>query len=173
MSGRGLVTRKEVDASGLTAVLARGSADVLRYAERRIGTEDAADALAEVMLTAWRRVDSMPRESEQARMWLFGIARNVVANATRSEHRRWRLAERLRGALASTRVHGHPADHGLEVRDAIARLSGEQAELVRLVHWEGFQRRRCRRNPRYSRFDSSHPVSKGASGPQRSIVASA
>lgn len=132
------MTRKEVDASGLTAVLARGSADVLRYAERRIGTEDAADALAEVMLTAWRRVDSMPRESEQARMWLFGIARNVVANATRSEHRRWRLAERLRGALASTRVHGHPADHGLEVRDAIARLSGEQAELVRLVHWEGF-----------------------------------
>ncbi|MGO2863480.1 MAG: RNA polymerase sigma factor [Brevibacterium sp.] len=119
-------------------MLARGSADVLRYAERRIGTEDAADALAEVMLTAWRRVDSMPRESEQARMWLFGIARNVVANATRSEHRRWRLAERLRGALASTRVHGHPADHGLEVRDAIARLSGEQAELVRLVHWEGF-----------------------------------
>ena len=132
------MTRKEVDASGLTAVLARGSADVLRYAERRIGTEDAADALAEVMLTAWRRVDSMPRESEQARMWLFGIARNVVANATRSEHRRWRLAERLRGALASTRVHGHPADHGLEVRDASARLSGEQAELVRLVHWEGF-----------------------------------
>ncbi|WP_460802792.1 RNA polymerase sigma factor [Microbacterium sp. GXF6406] len=119
-------------------MLAQNSADVLRYADRRIGTEDAADALAEVMLTAWRRIDSLPHEHEQARMWLFGIARNVIANATRSEHRRGRLAQRLRGALASGIMHGNPADHGLEVRDAIARLPDEQAELVRLVHWEGF-----------------------------------
>jgi DNA-directed RNA polymerase specialized sigma24 family protein len=31
-----------------------------------------------------------------------------------------------------------PADQGLEARDAIARLEPELAEIVRLVHWDGF-----------------------------------
>lgn len=39
---------------------------------------------------------------------------------------------------ALIRAHDRSADDGLEVRDAIRRLSAEQAELVRLVHWEGF-----------------------------------
>ena len=30
------------------------------------------------------------------------------------------------------------ADQGLELRDAIDRLDGDLAELVRLVHWDGF-----------------------------------
>ncbi len=29
-----------------------------------------------------------------------------------------------------------PSDEGIEVRDAIARLDPDLAELVRLVHWE-------------------------------------
>ena len=69
-------------------------------------------------------------------MWLFGIARNVVANVTRTGQRRVNLADRLRHALS--RTHDRSADDGLEVRDAISRLPAEQAELVRLVHWEGF-----------------------------------
>lgn len=125
-------------ADRLSEAIARNSPDLLRYLERRLGTEDAADALAEIMMTAWRRVDSLPAGAEPARMWLFGIARNVVTNVARGERRRWSLADRFREALAAAPTEGRPADEGIEVRDAIARLDPEQAELVRLVHWEGF-----------------------------------
>ena len=90
------------------------------------------------MLAAWRRVDSTPHEPEQSRMWLFGIARHVVTNAVRSERRRWSLTERFREVLRTSPTEGRPADEGAEVRDAIGRLSPAQAELVRLIHWDGF-----------------------------------
>lgn len=121
-----------------TRALDRNAADLLAYLERRVGAEDAADALAEVMVAAWRHADALPVDAEQSRMWLFGIARNVLANMARSERRRWRLTERLRATLSNARAGAVPADEGLDVRDAIARLSPEQAELVRLIHWEGF-----------------------------------
>ena len=121
-----------------TAALDREAPDLLRYLERRLGREDAADALAEVMVAAWRRSDSMPAEPEQSRMWMFGIARNVLANAARGERRRSRLGDRLRTVLVAAPQVGVPSDEGVEVRDAIARLPADQAELVRLVHWEGF-----------------------------------
>lgn len=106
------MTRKESASVHLTAVLDRDAADILRYLERRLGTEDAADALAEVMLAAWRRAATVPASAEQARMWLFGIARNVVANTVRSEHRRWNLTERLRATLAVAHGGGRPAEIG-------------------------------------------------------------
>lgn len=130
--------RKDDASALLTRALDRDAADILRYLERRLGTEDAADALAEVMLAAWRRADAVPANPEQARMWLFGVARNIVANTARGEQRRWNLTDRLRGTLADAQAGGRPADEGLEVREAIARLSPDQAELVRLIHWEGF-----------------------------------
>lgn len=125
-------------ADPVARALDRVAPDILRYLERRLGTDNAADALAEVMIAAWRRSADLPQEEEQARMWLFGIARNVVANAVRGEQRRNKLAERLRGAMAIAGHGGASADDGLDVRDAISRLSPEQAELVRLVHWDGF-----------------------------------
>lgn len=119
--------------------LAANAADLLGYAERRVGRHDAPDALTEIMLVAWRRADVVPQDALAARMWLFGVARGVVANAARGQLRRTRLAERLRGAVAAGPPQaGLPADHGLEVRDAIDRLGPELAEVVRLVHWDGF-----------------------------------
>jgi len=122
----------------LTDALAAASPDLLRYFQRRLAVDDAADGLAELMLAAWRRVDSTPHEPEQARMWLFGIARHVVTNALRGERRQWRLTERFREVLRTSPTEGRPADEGAEVRDAIGRLSSVQAELVRLIHWDGF-----------------------------------
>lgn len=119
------------------AVVDQAAPDLLKYLERRLGTDDAADGLAEVMIVAWRRTSALPADSERARMWLFGIARNVVANATRAERRRWHLTDRLRASLAAAPAPATPADEGAEVRDAISRLAPDQAELVRLIHWEG------------------------------------
>jgi RNA polymerase sigma-70 factor (ECF subfamily) len=87
------------------------------------------------MVVAWRRVDDLPGDPEQARMWLFGIARNTLLNHARGERRRWALADRLRGN-PSTETVAPAADDGAEVRDAIERLDLDHRELVQLVHWE-------------------------------------
>lgn len=122
--------------SELTVALHACSEDLLRYFLRRLEREDAADAVAEVMTIAWTRVDALPTASEDTRMWLFGIAHNVLLHAQRGSIRRARLADRLRSSLMTRSAPA--ADHGLELRDAIDRLDPDLAELVRLVHWDGF-----------------------------------
>lgn len=126
----------EPDVARVTDAIAANSIDLLAYFERRVGAEDAADLLAETMMTVWRRAADLPRESEQARMWLFVVARNLLSNAERGERRRWRLANRLRAMLGPD--ESPSAEAGADVRDAVARLDRELAELVRLVHWDGF-----------------------------------
>jgi RNA polymerase sigma factor (sigma-70 family) len=121
------------------AVLVATAPDLLRYLRRR-APEDAADLLGEVMLVAWRRAGELPEAPEEARLWLFGVARLALRNAARSRSRRLRLADALRARLATEApVAPDPADDaGAEVRDAISRLPDDLAELVRLVHWDGF-----------------------------------
>ncbi len=125
-------------ADGVATALAANADDLLAYAERRVGRDDAPDVLTEVMLVAWRRVSDVPADPTEARMWLFGVARGVVANALRGEVRRSRLADRLRAVTVDPQAQGAPADRGVEVRDAINRLDQDLAEVVRLVHWDGF-----------------------------------
>ena len=65
---------------------------VLRRVER---AEDAGDVVAETFLVAWRRMDKVPA-GDEARLWLYGVARRQLANQRRGELRRSRLADRLR-----------------------------------------------------------------------------
>lgn len=125
------------DRARLTAALESSAPDLLAYLQRRVGLDDAPDLLGETMVVAWRRVRELPREAEPARMWLFGIARGTLLNHARGERRRWALADRIRGDAMTDAAHP-AADEGAEVRDAIARLAPDLAELVRLVHWDGF-----------------------------------
>ena len=109
---------------------------VLRYCVRRVSApEDAADALAETFLVAWRQLDAVPRGRE-ARYWLLGVARRVVANARRGELRRDRLADRLRDHLRTAPRTGTEA-HVDEVQAALAQLGDDDRELLTLVTWEG------------------------------------
>jgi RNA polymerase sigma factor (sigma-70 family) len=119
----------------ITSALGESAADLLAYLQRRVGPDEAPDLLGETMVVAWRRVDDLPSDPERARMWLFGIARNTLLNYARGERRRWALADRIRGNSA-TDVVAPAADDGSEVRDAIARLDDDLAELIQLVHWE-------------------------------------
>ena len=111
------------------------SADLLAFCERRLGA-DGADALADAMVAAWRNVSSMPRDPSQARMWLFTVTRGAVQNAARGRRRRMALADRLRRLRheAFTEL-AYQVDLHAEVR---ASLSDDDAELLRLVYWEGF-----------------------------------
>lgn len=69
-------------------------------------------------------------------MWLFGVARGALRNYQRGDRRRWALADRIRGSVFEAIAPS--ADAGVEVRDAIARLPPDLAEVVELVHWEQF-----------------------------------
>ena len=119
----------------LVAAFEASASDLLAYLTRRTNQDDAPDLLGETMVIAWRRVRDLPSDPERARMWLFGIARGSLQNHERGQRRRWALADRIRGGRAEASV-APAADEGSEVRDAIARLEPELAELVRLVHWE-------------------------------------
>jgi RNA polymerase sigma-70 factor (ECF subfamily) len=118
------------------AALRAHADDLLGYLERRVEVRaDAADLLSETLLTAWRRRGDVPEGETDQRLWLFGVARNVLANHHRSGRRRRALAGRLRERLASAEVADAAA--GSEVRDAVRRLPEAQRELVMLVHWDG------------------------------------
>lgn len=125
------------DSSRLTVAVEVNASDLLGYLARRIGQDDAPDLLGETMIVAWRRVHELPEDPERARMWLFGIARGTLLNHARGQRRRWALADRIRGDVSGD-TSGAAADAGADVRDAIARLDPDLAEIVRLVHWDGF-----------------------------------
>lgn len=112
--------------------------DILKYLLRRsASSDDAADALAETFLVAWRRIDAVP-EGLEGRLWLYGVARNVLlkhfTNAQRAATLNNRLATELRSvATASTNV-----EIGWEVRHALSQLSTSDREMVELSVWENF-----------------------------------
>ena len=110
------------------------------YCLRRLPVSYADDAVAETFLTVWRKRDEAPAGDEQ-RLWLYGIARNVVRNARRSAERSQRLTRRI-----AREPHTH--QEGPEVlvvrraeeRDlhtAIGRLRATEREILLLRTWEG------------------------------------
>jgi RNA polymerase sigma-70 factor (ECF subfamily) len=118
------------------AVYTQTYEQLLGYAARRCGSpEDAADVVAETFAIAWRRVDALP-PGEQARLWLYGVARNVLANHRRGAART-RLVE-LDADLAD--LYARSPESGLEM-SAIARafkqLPEDDRELLSLLAWEG------------------------------------
>ncbi|MEV4349707.1 RNA polymerase sigma factor [Actinoplanes sp. NPDC049596] len=116
---------------------------LLAYALRRVEQPpDAADVVAETFLVAWRRAGEMPGDDE-TRLWLYGVARRVLANHHRGGVRRARLGDRLRQRLTPA-VAGDPGaevPERLAVRAALARLGPVDREVLTLTVWEGLQPR--------------------------------
>lgn len=60
---------------------------ILAYATRRTPSyEDAADVLADTFTVVWRRINDVP-DGDEARLWIYGVARRTLANHHRSDHR--------------------------------------------------------------------------------------
>lgn len=109
--------------------------EILGYALRRCSDpEDAAEAVAETFLAAWRRLNEVPAGGE-GRLWLYGTARLVVANQRRGERRRNRLAEQLRMELRR-RLPTDAAEDPTGILEALAMLEEADRELLMLVGWE-------------------------------------
>lgn len=109
---------------------------LLAYAVRRVADPaDAADVVAETFLVAWRRLPEVP-PGDEARPWLFGVARRVLANLYRGERRRTALADRLRESLRDVA----PPPDLTPVEIAMSALRPDDQELLRLVAWEELAR---------------------------------
>lgn len=113
--------------------------DVLAFFLRRLSRDDAIEATADVFLTAWRRIEDVPADSE-ARLWIFGVARNVLRNRQRSNQRTGRLTSRL--ATAPAVVEPSPEmvvmrrAQDRELLEALDKLRPRDREVVQLRLWE-------------------------------------
>jgi len=110
-------------------------ADVWRFARRRTETgEDADDVTAETFAVAWRRRTDIP--ADDGRLWLFGVARNVLANHQRDTRRRGRLHLRLVTKDAPPATYEDADRTGGELWRALAALPPDDRELLLMRAWD-------------------------------------
>jgi RNA polymerase sigma-70 factor (ECF subfamily) len=107
-----------------------------RYLRRRASPDDAADALSDVLLTVWRRLDDVPTDLPLP--WCYGVARRCLANQRRGAERHLRLVERISSEAATSPTH-ESDDRALEA--ALAEMSESDQELLRLWAWEQLEPR--------------------------------
>lgn len=135
------VPQSSDDAERFRALFETYQRDVHAYALRRaLPGVEAADVAAEVFATVWRRLGAVP-DGPEARPYLIGVARRVLANAQRGEVRRARLL-----ALLGRQAPPPPADDHAEVsaqvaafRIALGHLPPNEREAFQLVAWEGLR----------------------------------
>lgn len=109
---------------------------LVRYFARRTTPQDAEDLASEVLLTAWRRRDAVPRDRSPL-PWLYTTAGYVLAN-----HRRKARPLPVEEVPEDDDA-AHLADPALaaiaddEVRRALGRLSARDRKILALHAWEG------------------------------------
>ena len=104
---------------------------VLAYLLHRADRQTAEDVLQEVFVTAFRRAEDVP---EPPIGWLLGTARRLLANATRGDQRRTRLAGRLAGQASYVSARDDDAA-GDVVASALSELSARDREVLTLSAW--------------------------------------
>jgi RNA polymerase sigma factor (sigma-70 family) len=109
---------------------------VSAYVRRRLPESDAADALADTFLTAWRTLGHAP---DDPLPWLYRIAANAVTNQRRSVRRWSRLQHRAHTwrELGGVRDSALAAETSAALQTAWSRLAEHDREVLRLVAWEG------------------------------------
>jgi RNA polymerase sigma-70 factor, ECF subfamily len=139
---------------------------VTAYALRRTTPAEAEDAVSETFLVAWRRLEEVP---EDAKPWLLGVARRVLANQHRAAGRRRALLERAAGQPAN----GQEQPRRPDVLHALAALSDADREVLLLVAWDGLSVReaalalRCTRAAAKVRLHRARRRFRAALHPER------
>lgn len=116
--------------------LFRSHADAVRsYALRRTDPDEADDVVGETFLIAWRRLDDIPADTGP---WLLGVARRVLSNRRRSDHRVLSLSDRLaERERRKPSIATDDTDLRLTVEAGLERLPEKEREALRLLAWDG------------------------------------
>ncbi|MEU8035243.1 RNA polymerase sigma factor [Streptosporangium sp. NPDC049078] len=132
-----------VDRERFAAVFDAHYEEIRRYIGRRLGLDVAEDLAAETFLIAFRRRDRFDAARGGVRLWLYGIATNLIGRHRRAEIRRYRalartgpppdddghdqrVAERVTAGVTVGRLSG-----------ALARLSKGERDVVLLIAYGG------------------------------------
>lgn len=112
--------------------------DLFGYVRRRT-SGDAEDLVAEVYAIAWRRRADLPAPMLR-RAWLFGVARMLLAADGRVHGAHLEavrdLGRNATGGAEALSDDQENGDRAAVVRRAMARLSPQEQEVLRLVEWE-------------------------------------
>jgi RNA polymerase sigma-70 factor (ECF subfamily) len=112
---------------------------LLAYALRRVpDRSEAHDVVADTFLVLWRRLRDAPPD-EEIPLWLYGIARRVLANKVRGGVRRERLSARLSQLAANAPTKDEIVDlriHAESVITALGLLGDSDREILMLAAWE-------------------------------------
>jgi RNA polymerase sigma-70 factor (ECF subfamily) len=111
--------------------------DATRFALRRADAAIAEEAVGDAMLVAWRRFDEAPPDPGDRRAWLFGIVRNTLLNARRSQLRQHSLAVKLAGSVDVGLDPAGAVGTRADIRVAWERLTSAQQEVLTLVLLDG------------------------------------
>jgi RNA polymerase sigma-70 factor (ECF subfamily) len=116
------------------------SSELYGFAVASLGDRGLAEELVqEVFTRVWRHAESFDPDRASFRTWLYGIARNAIIDMKRRGA--------ARPALASQPLEPDRADAGDEsieravlrwqVAAALARLTPEHRQVIRLAHFQG------------------------------------
>jgi RNA polymerase sigma factor (sigma-70 family) len=109
------------------------------YAIRRCANpSDAHDVVADTFVVLWRRFDDAPDDAEVP-LWLYGVARHVLANRHRAKLRKERLVARLGELMNETSDTEEIAalrERSQTVVRALKRLAEDDREVLLLAAWE-------------------------------------
>jgi RNA polymerase sigma-70 factor (ECF subfamily) len=126
------------DGESFVEMISRHEAVVGAYLHRRVGQSVAEELLAEVWIAAFGSRGTYDRTYDDARPWLFGVARNTLRR-----HWRNRRPEDLVEDLGDLAPGSDPwpavddrVDGGAVLRSALAHLRPNQREVLTLVVWE-------------------------------------
>jgi RNA polymerase sigma-70 factor (ECF subfamily) len=128
--------RSRLQTERFETLYASNRLDILKYLVRRsTDTDEAADALAETFLVAWRRIDVVP-DGLDGRLWLFGVARNILSKQFKKRQLTTATNQRMATELRSIATNSKNDQVESGVLRALSQLSKSDREMVELSAWE-------------------------------------
>jgi RNA polymerase sigma-70 factor (ECF subfamily) len=142
-----LLERLPDDRTGesLRTLYRRYSDELYGFAYQALGDRGAADEVVQDVFTSvWRHADSYDRRRGSFRTWVYRIARNAIIDRRRRSGVRPGLAVFGEDAASEPGMLDESIEQVTlrwQVAAALARLTPDHREVVRLAHYEGLTMR--------------------------------
>lgn len=129
----------EPSGEGLRALYRRYGGELYGFALNALGDRGLAEEVVQDAFTSvWRHADEFDPERGSFRTWLYGVARNRIVDLRRRAAVRPRLADDAAGLQDDGALDDSLEGAALrwQLSAALARLSPEHRQVVRLAHFE-------------------------------------